>query len=254
MLSDNREPLRPPSPPAAPYTGSHRRVTVRRPAAFTASVGAATVAFVAASAGAAVTMWPVSATSSTAHPSSAPAGNVAADLPHSAAQVMEAHAVDQALAVRAAGAKNRRLAEERAKLAAQRAAAGRAARLAAQRRAQLAAQRRAQQAKAAQELSGPAGSPQQIAQSMLASFGWGQGQWGCLDQLWQQESGWSITASNPSGAYGIPQALPGSKMASAGPDWQTDATTQIKWGLGYIQSKYGSPCGAWSQEESAGFY
>ena len=88
---------------------------------------------------------------------------------------------------------------------------------------------------------------------MLASYGW-QDQWGCLDQLWQQESSWSVTAANPSGAYGIPQALPGSKMASAGADWQTDATTQIKWGLGYIQSVYGTPCAAWSHEESAGWY
>ena len=89
---------------------------------------------------------------------------------------------------------------------------------------------------------------------MLASYGWGQDQWGCLDQLWQQESSWSVTAANPSGAYGIPQALPGSKMASVGADWQTDATTQIKWGLGYIQSVYGTPCAAWSHEESAGWY
>jgi hypothetical protein len=204
-------------------------------------------------------MWPASATSHAAHPQSAPAANVAADLPHSAGQVMEIRAVYQASAVRAARTEARRLAAERTKLAEQRAAAQRRAQqLAAQRRAQqLAAQRRAQQAKAAQAAqqpsSGPSGSPQQIAQAMLASYGW-QDQWGCLDQLWQQESSWSVTAANPSGAYGIPQALPGSKMASAGADWQTDATTQIKWGLGYIQSVYGTPCAAWSHEESAGWY
>ena len=64
-----------------------------------------------------------------------------------------------------------------------------------------------------------------------------------------------MTASNPStGAYGIPQALPGSKMASAGPDWQTSAATQIRWGLGYIESTYGSPCAAWSHEQADGWY
>ena len=69
------------------------------------------------------------------------------------------------------------------------------------------------------------------------------------------ESGWNVYASNPtSGAYGIPQALPGSKMASAGADWQTDAATQIRWGLGYIQSTYGSPCGAWAHEQADGWY
>lgn len=84
---------------------------------------------------------------------------------------------------------------------------------------------------------------------------WSASEFGCLDSLWSRESGWSVTASNPSsGAYGIPQALPGSKMASAGPDWQTDAATQIRWGLGYIKSTYGSPCAAWPHEESTGWY
>jgi hypothetical protein len=57
-----------------------------------------------------------------------------------------------------------------------------------------------------------------------------------------------------SGAYGIPQSLPGSKMASAGADWQTDATTQIRWGLGYIKSVYGTPCAAWQNEVNLGYY
>jgi resuscitation-promoting factor RpfB len=90
---------------------------------------------------------------------------------------------------------------------------------------------------------------------MLGQFGWSDGQFSCLDSLWNEESGWNVYAENPSsGAYGIPQALPGSKMASAGPDWQTDATTQITWGLQYIQSTYGSPCAAWSHEEADGWY
>ena len=67
---------------------------------------------------------------------------------------------------------------------------------------------------------------------MLGSYGWSSSQFSCLQPLWNQESGWNVTASNPtSGAYGIPQALPGSKMASAGADWQTSAATQIRWGL-----------------------
>jgi len=90
---------------------------------------------------------------------------------------------------------------------------------------------------------------------MLGSYGWSSSQFSCLQPLWNQESGWSVTASNPtSGAYGIPQALPGSKMASAGADWQTSAATQIRWGLGYIQSTYGSPCAAWSHEQAYGWY
>jgi len=100
----------------------------------------------------------------------------------------------------------------------------------------------------------PAGAAQQTALSMLGSFGWPASQFGCLKSLWNEESGWRVTASNPSGAYGIPQALPGSKMASAGPDWQTDAATQIRWGLGYIKGLYGSPCGAWAHEQAAGWY
>ena len=100
----------------------------------------------------------------------------------------------------------------------------------------------------------PAGTAQQIAAGMLAKYGWA-GQFSCLDSLWQEESGWNVYAENPtSGAYGIPQALPGSKMASAGADWQTSAATQISWGLSYIQGSYGSPCAAWGHEEAFGWY
>lgn len=87
----------------------------------------------------------------------------------------------------------------------------------------------------------------QIAQAMLGRFGWGGGQWAPLRELWRGESGWRTTAKNPtSGAYGIPQALPASKMASAGADWRTNPATQIKWGLGYIKSRYGSPMRAYA--------
>lgn len=99
----------------------------------------------------------------------------------------------------------------------------------------------------------PSGSPQAIAKQLLEQRGWGD-QFSCLDNLYNKESHWNVHASNPSGAYGIPQALPGSKMASAGPNWQDNPETQIKWGLGYISDRYGTPCGAWAHSESSGWY
>jgi hypothetical protein len=96
--------------------------------------------------------------------------------------------------------------------------------------------------------------PQSIASALLSSYGWSGSQFGCLVSLWNRESNWNVHAANPSGAYGIPQSLPGSKMASAGPDWQDNAETQIKWGLGYIKERYGSPCGAWGHSEAHGWY
>ncbi|MFF1879160.1 hypothetical protein [Leifsonia sp. NPDC058230] len=85
--------------------------------------------------------------------------------------------------------------------------------------------------------------------------GWGPGEFQCLTNLWQKESSWNYKASNGgSGATGIPQALPGSKMATAGADWATNAATQIKWGLDYIARGYGSPCGAWAHSQSSNWY
>jgi len=99
------------------------------------------------------------------------------------------------------------------------------------------------------------GSAQAIARDMVAARGWDDSQFQCLVALWNRESMWRVTAENPySGAYGIPQALPGSKMASAGADWRTNPATQIAWGLGYIASRYGNPCGAWASSESRGWY
>lgn len=80
-------------------------------------------------------------------------------------------------------------------------------------------------------------------------------QWGCLEALWQRESGWNHLAENrSSGAYGIPQALPGSKMASAGADWATNPITQVNWGVSYINGRYGTPCDAWAHSEAKGWY
>jgi hypothetical protein len=97
--------------------------------------------------------------------------------------------------------------------------------------------------------------PQAIADALLSSYGWSSSEMSCLVPLWMGESGWRVNAENSSsGAYGIPQSLPGSKMATIGADWRTNAVTQIKWGLGYIQERYGSPCGAWGFKQGHGWY
>lgn len=99
------------------------------------------------------------------------------------------------------------------------------------------------------------GTAQAIAQSMLTARGLGAGEYSCLVSLWNRESGWNVYAQNASsGAYGIPQSLPGSKMATAGADWATNPATQISWGLSYIEGRYGTPCGAWAHSESNGWY
>jgi hypothetical protein len=138
--------------------------------------------------------------------------------------------------------------------AARQRAAEQAAKKAAAARAAAAAAARSTEQPSQTAAPAASGSPQQIAEAMLGSFGWSSSQFSCLDPLWAHESGWSVTAANPDGAYGIPQALPGSKMASAGPDWQTSAATQIRWGLEYIRSIYGSPCAAWDHEQATGWY
>jgi hypothetical protein len=154
-------------------------------------------------------------------------------------------ALRQAIARQEARKATRARAAAAAKAAAAQAAARAAARAASQKQASA----------AAPSVATPSGSPQQIAEGMLGSYGWSSSQFSCLQPLWNAESGWNVSATNTSsGAYGIPQALPGSKMASAGADWQTDAATQIRWGLGYIRSVYGSPCGAWSHEQAYGWY
>jgi len=98
-------------------------------------------------------------------------------------------------------------------------------------------------------------TPRQIAISLLRRFGWSKSQFRYLNPLWSHESSWNVHAENMySGAYGIPQAVPGSKMATAGPRWRTSARTQILWGLRYIKARYGSPRGAWDHELATGWY
>lgn len=100
------------------------------------------------------------------------------------------------------------------------------------------------------------GSTRKIGQELASSmYGWSGAQWDCLNALWTRESGWRTGAHNSSsGAHGIPQALPGSKMAKYGADWATNPATQIKWGLSYVKGRYGTPCGGWSAFQSKGWY
>jgi hypothetical protein len=98
--------------------------------------------------------------------------------------------------------------------------------------------------------------PREIARQILKNkFGYGESQFDCFNNIIIRESMWRVTATNPSsGAYGIPQALPGSKMASAGSDWRTNPATQIIWAVGYMNDRYGSPCAAWSFKRAHGWY
>lgn len=119
-------------------------------------------------------------------------------------------------------------------------------------RARIAAEQAAAALAAANTVEGAKATAAAMASS---EYGWGADEFSCLDSLWQRESNWNYEAYNASsGATGIPQALPGSKMASAGDDWQTNAATQIAWGLGYIAAVYGTPCGAWGHSQSVGWY
>jgi hypothetical protein len=129
-------------------------------------------------------------------------------------------------------------------------------RLAAARAVREARERRERAARSASRAPAFRGDARGIAAEMAAErYGWKAGEFSCLDALWARESGWDVHASNPSsGAYGIPQALPGSKMSAFGSDWQSNPVTQIEWGLDYIDGRYGSPCGAWNTFQSQGWY
>jgi hypothetical protein len=97
--------------------------------------------------------------------------------------------------------------------------------------------------------------PKTLARALMPLYGLATSEFSCVDNIWEHESHWNVHADNPySSAYGIPQALPGSKMSSAGPDWQNSAETQIRWGLNYIAERYGTACAAWSFKQAHGWY
>ncbi|KQQ26490.1 hypothetical protein [Frondihabitans sp. Leaf304] len=133
-----------------------------------------------------------------------------------------------------------------------------AAKAAAARKAAQAAAAKAKQEKADAIRQAAANTPagaKATAQALMSSqYGWGSDQFSCLVSLWTKESGWNYQAYNASGATGIPQALPGSKMASVSSDWATNATTQVIWGLGYISASYGTPCAAWAHSQANNWY
>lgn len=130
-----------------------------------------------------------------------------------------------------------------------------AERVAAEKAAKEAAEKKRRAAAALAAANTPEGA-KAVARTMAAErYGWGEGEFSCLAKLWTKESGWNYQAYNSNGgATGIPQALPGSKMAAAGADWRTNAATQIAWGLGYIDRAYGSPCAAWGHSQAVNWY
>jgi hypothetical protein len=110
-------------------------------------------------------------------------------------------------------------------------------------------------AEARRQANTPAGAKATARDMSASQYGWGAGEFSCLSNLWQKESGWSYTAHNSNGgAHGIPQSLPASKMATAGADYMESAATQIAWGLSYIKRSYGSPCSAWAHSVSVNWY
>ncbi|MCW5249114.1 MULTISPECIES: transglycosylase SLT domain-containing protein [unclassified Streptomyces] len=101
------------------------------------------------------------------------------------------------------------------------------------------------------QAAAPASSAQATAKKMIGNAA----EYQCFDRIVQHESSWNVTATNASsGAYGLVQALPASKMASAGSDWRTNPATQIKWGVDYMKDRYGSACDAWTFWQSHGWY
>ena len=183
----------------------------------------------------------------------------AGDLSTHRAEVRDARAEADAAAARAA-AEAARVAAQAAADAAAKAAAEAAAKAAADAAAaeaqrQAAADQAARDAQRQSVATNAKQDPKAAARAMLGEFGFADSQFSCLSSLWTRESNWLYTATNPSsGAYGIPQSLPASKMASAGADYRTNPVTQIRWGLGYIKQVYGTPCGAWAHSQSTGWY
>lgn len=147
----------------------------------------------------------------------------------------------------------KRIAEEEARKAKEEEERRLAEEAEAQRKAQEEAQRRAQAVMSSDQ---SVAALQSYAHDLVVNaYGWSEEDFVALVNLWNKESGWNIRCYNSSsGAYGIPQSLPGNKMASEGADWEYNGETQIRWGLKYIQGRYGSPSGAWGHFLSHNWY
>jgi hypothetical protein len=106
------------------------------------------------------------------------------------------------------------------------------------------------------EMARSGSGAKRVAKSiMLIEYAWGADQFLCLNRLWTKESHWNYRARNRvSGAHGIPQALPASRMDDVATDWRTNPVTQIRWGLRYIEARYDSPCGAWAKFKRSNYY
>ena len=228
-----------------------------------AIVGVGFSAFVATTA-IAVLSSPAEQTSAIAVP--APAVAISGPAPASAGDQL---AAERAAAKVGANRETARVELAAAKQAAKRAnSLGKQTRAIAAKHAKIKAERAAAAKKAAEERAARARAlanrgyepgvtdPKEMARQILQNkFGYGSNQFSCFDNIIMRESKWDINATNPSsGAYGIPQALPGSKMASEGSDWRTNPATQIIWGVKYMKDRYGSPCSAWSFKAANGWY
>lgn len=188
-------------------------------------------------------------------PAAADVGQRQAVLGEQGKAIAKASAVAKA---KAAEAKAKAVAKAKAEKAAQeKAKAEKAARETA--KAEKAAQAKAAQEKAKYAAVGydpSIADPREIARQMMQNkWGWGADQYSCLNNIVIRESNWQIDATNASsGAYGIPQSLPGTKMATVAADWRTNPATQITWMLGYLEDRYGTPCGGWAFKSSHGWY
>lgn len=173
-------------------------------------------------------------------------------------QATDPQSLDDDLAVaadeqRRLDAEAKALAEAAAKAGAEAAEAKAKAEAEAEARAE--AERKAAAEEAARSIERAVDDPKSAARALMVDYEWGDEQFACLDNLWTRESNWRYTARNPSsGAYGIPQSLPASKMARFGDDYRTNPVTQIKWGLWYIEDRYGTPCEAWAHSQASGWY
>jgi hypothetical protein len=242
------------------YEGRHRPRHAKAPAARSAVLGRAIgKPAVTSSLALAVVATTTAGVTAGGHEDNATASFTVSDEAISQANEQSDAAIEDAsrlVADRSAANVSRSALGERQRLAA--AAAAEAAAKARREAAERAAREKARKALLARQaaiIANAIADPKSVAKLLLLDHGWGDTQFSCLDALWTKESNWNYQAYNPySGAYGIPQALPGSKMGTVASDWRTNPVTQIKWGLNYIGQVYGTPCSAWAHSQATNWY